>query len=50
MKHIEKENGQKTGEHGSELSVLLYSSKDKYMGKMPQRRTDLIGGEWRTDL
>lgn len=50
MKQVKgEENGQKTWERGDELSLLLYSSKDKmgssYMNIFSQRGMDEIGGE-----
>ena len=50
MKHVKgEENGQETLELGDDLSLLLYSSKDKmgssYMNIFSQKGMDEIGGE-----
>ena len=50
MKKVKgKENGQETWERGYELSLLLYSSKDKmgssYMNIFSQQGMDEIKGE-----
>ena len=50
MKHVKgEENGQATLELGDDLSLLLYSRKDKvgssYMNIFSQKGMDEIGGE-----